>query len=104
VREALPLAFGDERRAVVLVSRQRAPVVVSAIPPSMHASLDPVVEQPVASTHSGACHRSARMLTQRDSSSAVCGYSSLSIMFFSSAPSRVLRWRVMSDLEADLGF
>src|SRR5215468_756467 len=49
----------------------------------MHASLDPVVEQPVASPPSGACQRSARMLTQRDSSSAVCGYSSLSIMFLS---------------------
>jgi hypothetical protein len=54
----------------------------SAIPPSMHASLDPVVEQPVAS-RPGACHRPARMLTQRCSSSAVCGYSSLSIMFLS---------------------
>jgi hypothetical protein len=48
----------------------------------MHASLDPVVEQPVAFMPTGACHRSARMFTQRDSSSAVCGYSSLSIMFF----------------------
>jgi hypothetical protein len=60
-----------------------------AIPPSMHASLDPVVEQPVdpawpasgAPDMAGACHRSARMATQRRSSSAVCGYSSLSIMF-----------------------
>ena len=32
-------------------------------------------------TTDGACHRSARMLTQRRSISAVCGYSSLSIMF-----------------------
>ncbi len=47
----------------------------------MHASLDPVVEHPVAPPSSVACHRSARMLTQRRSSSAVCGYSSLSIMF-----------------------
>ena len=47
----------------------------------MHASLDPVVEVPVAVSTDGACHRSARMLTQRDSISAVCGYSSLSIMF-----------------------
>ncbi len=50
-------------------------------PASMHASLEPVVEQPVASPSSGACHRWAIMLTQRRSSSAVCGYSSLSIMF-----------------------
>ncbi len=52
-----------------------------AMPPSMQASLDPVVEQPVADPCSGACHRLARMFTHRDSSSAVCGYSSLSIMF-----------------------
>ncbi len=51
------------------------------MPPSMHASLDPVVEQPVAERLRGACQRSARMSTQRDSISAVCGYSSLSIMF-----------------------
>ncbi len=49
----------------------------------MAASLDPVVEQPMADAASGACHRSARMCTQRDSISAVCGYSSLSIMFLS---------------------
>ncbi len=61
----------------------------SAMPPSMQASLDPVVEQPVepgsadpeCGTTDGACHRWARMLTQRRSSSAVSGYSSLSIMF-----------------------
>ena len=51
----------------------------------MHASLDPVVEQPVAapsaSVAAGACQRWARMFTHRRSSSAVCGYSSLSIMF-----------------------
>ena len=47
----------------------------------MHASLDPVVEQPTASP-CGACHSWPRMFTQRCSSSAVCGYSSLSIMFF----------------------
>ena len=52
-----------------------------AIPPSMQASLDPVVEQPVAPAEMSACHRSARMATQRRSISAVCGYSSLSIMF-----------------------
>ena len=54
-----------------------------AIPPSMAASLEPVVEQPVASSWSGELHRSDRMFTQRISSSAVCGYSSLSIMFLS---------------------
>ena len=53
----------------------------SAIPPSMQASLDPVVEQPVAWLPAGAFHRWLRMFTQRRSSSAVCGYSSLSIMF-----------------------
>ena len=49
----------------------------------MQASLEPVVEQPVASSGIGACHRSARIATQRRSISAVCGYSSLSIMFLS---------------------
>ncbi len=48
----------------------------------MQASLDPVVEQPVAWLPAGAFHRLLRMFTQRRSSSAVCGYSSLSIMFF----------------------
>ena len=47
----------------------------------MQASLDPVVEQPVAWLPCGAFHRLLRMFTQRRSSSAVCGYSSLSIMF-----------------------
>ncbi len=55
----------------------------SAIPASMHASLDPVVEQPTTAEGSGACHRSASIATQRRSSSAVRGYSSLSIMFLS---------------------
>jgi hypothetical protein len=54
-----------------------------ARPPSIAASLDPVVEQPVASSAFGACQSRLRMLTQRDSISAVCGYSSLSIMFLS---------------------
>ena len=49
----------------------------------MQASLDPVVEVPMASLSSGAFQRSARMLTQRCSISAVCGYSSLSIRFLS---------------------
>jgi hypothetical protein len=56
---------------------------LSASPPSIAASLEPVVEQPVACSASGACQSRLRMLTQRISSSAVCGYSSLSIMFLS---------------------
>ena len=65
----------------------------SAIPASIAASLEPVVEQPVADSDSGAFHRSARMFTQRDSIAAVIGYSSLSIMFLSavSAISRAPR-------------
>ena len=55
----------------------------SASPPSMQASLDPVVEQPVACSACGEFHRSARMLTQRSSISAVCGDSSRSTMFLS---------------------
>ena len=47
----------------------------------MQASLEPVVEQPVASPSSDAFHRWAMMFTHRRSSSAVWGYSSLSIMF-----------------------
>jgi len=49
----------------------------------MQASLEPVVEHPMAVAASGAFQRSARMRTQRASSSAVWGYSSLSIMFLS---------------------
>ncbi len=49
----------------------------------MQASLEPVVEQPVAPPSSGRAQSSASMFTQRRSSSAVCGYSSLSIMFLS---------------------
>ena len=54
-----------------------------AIPPSMAASLEPVVEQPIVLAAAGEFHRSASMWTQRPSISAVCGYSSLSIMFLS---------------------
>ena len=61
-------------------SRQRH---FRASPPSMQASLEPVVEQPVACSWAGEFHIEARMFTQRDSISAVCGYSSLSIMFLS---------------------
>ena len=62
-------------------SRQRH---FSAIPASIAASLEPVVEVPgglVAS--SGEFQSRLNMLTQRCSSSAVRGYSSLSIMFLS---------------------
>src|SRR6476469_3549688 len=54
-----------------------------ARPASMHASLEPVVEQPMAADASGACHSSASIRTHRSSSAAVRGYSSLSIMFLS---------------------
>src|SRR5215216_4914826 len=54
-----------------------------ASPPSMAASLEPVVEHPVAESVWGEFQRRLSMLTQRISSSAVCGYSSLSIMFLS---------------------
>jgi len=58
----------------------------------MHASLEPVVEQPVASAPpSSAPHSAASMFTQRRSSSAVCGYSSLSIMFLSRHSSMSVR-------------
>lgn len=56
---------------------------LNAMPASMQASEEPVVEQPTALSGSGACHRSASIDTQRRSSSAVRGYSSLSIMFLS---------------------
>ena len=56
---------------------------LSARPPSIAASLEPVVEHPVACSASGACHSLLSMLTQRASTSAVFGYSSLSIMFLS---------------------
>ena len=47
----------------------------------MHASDDPMAEQPTAPPLSGAFHRSASIWTHRRSISAVWGYSSLSIMF-----------------------
>jgi hypothetical protein len=55
----------------------------SARPPSIAASLEPVVEHPVAWSASGACQSRLSICTHRASSSAVCGYSSLSIMFLS---------------------
>ena len=57
----------------------------SAMPASITASLEPIVDAPTASPSSGALNRCATMLTQRRSISAVCGYSSLSIMFLSKA-------------------
>ena len=56
---------------------------LSAIPASIAASLEPVVEQPVASSWSGEFQSRLMMFTQRISMSAVRGYSSLSIMFLS---------------------
>ena len=47
----------------------------------MTASLEPIVDTPTAGP--GALKSSATMLMQRRSISAVCGYSSLSIMFLS---------------------
>src|SRR6266516_1858357 len=54
---------------------------LAAIPASMHASEEPTAEAPTVLAASGAFHRSAIMCTHRRSISAVCGYSSLSIMF-----------------------
>ncbi len=47
----------------------------------MHASDEPMAEAPTVLAASGAFHKSAIMCTHRRSISAVCGYSSLSIMF-----------------------
>src|ERR1700733_1725704 len=54
---------------------------LAAMPASMQASEDPIADAPTVLAAWGACHRSASMWTQRRSTSAVCGYSSLSIMF-----------------------
>ena len=54
-----------------------------AMPPNIAASLEPMVEQPVAAAPLGAFQSLAIIFTQRSSISAVCGYSSLSIMFLS---------------------
>ena len=53
---------------------------LSASPASITASEEPIVETPTPS--SGAWKSREIMLMQRFSISAVCGYSSLSIMFF----------------------
>jgi hypothetical protein len=60
---------------------------LSAIPASIAASLEPVVDVPVASSASGEFQSRLSMLTHRASSSAVAGYSSLSIMFLSNVSS-----------------
>ena len=49
----------------------------------MHASDDPMVEVPMLFSASGAFQRLASMCQQLSSIAAVCGYSSLSIMFLS---------------------
>ena len=54
---------------------------LAAIPASMQASEEPMAEVPTVLAASGAFHRSAIMCTQRRSISALCGYSSRSIMF-----------------------
>src|SRR5664280_1268016 len=54
---------------------------LAAMPPSMHASEEPMAEHPTAPPPLGAFPRSASICTQRRSISAVWGYSSLSIMF-----------------------
>src|SRR6185437_15272506 len=56
---------------------------LAAMPASMQASEEPIADAPTVLAEWGACHRSASMCTQRASISAVCGYSSLSIMFLS---------------------
>ena len=66
--------------AVLRAARQRHR---AARPPSMHASLEPTVDVPMVVAAAGECHKSASMWIQRLSSSADCGYSSLSIMFLS---------------------
>ena len=70
--------------AASCLARQRH---LAAIPASMHASEEPMVEVPTVLAASGAFHRSAIMCTQRRSISADCGYSSLSIRFLSMARS-----------------
>ena len=52
-------------------------------PPSMQASDEPTVDVPMGSSSGFACHKSPIMATQRFSRSAVMGYSSLSMAFFS---------------------
>ena len=51
----------------------------------MHASDEPIAEVPIVVWGSGEFHRSASICTHRSSIDAVCGYSSLSIMFLSNA-------------------
>jgi hypothetical protein len=77
-------AASREEGAASPASRRRcAQRRLSAIPASIAASLEPVVEQPTAGPSYDVPHRRESIATQRRSSSAVCGYSSLSIMFLS---------------------
>src|ERR1700733_12394913 len=72
----LSVGFPAARR----LARQRH---LAAMPPSMHASEDPMAEQPTGASVVGAFHKWDRMDTQRRSISAVWGYSSLSMRFLS---------------------
>ena len=56
---------------------------LNASPASMQASDDPIADVPIVVCGSGEFQRSARIWTHRSSMAAVCGYSSLSIMFLS---------------------
>ena len=56
----------------------------------MHASDEPTVDVPIGSSSGFACHKSAIMATQRFSRSAVMGYSSLSMAFFSMTSDMIL--------------
>ena len=66
------------------------------MPASIAASLEPVVDVPVASSVSGEFHKRRSMFTQRCSSSAVRGYSSLSIMFLSNVSA--MSWRAWGSI------
>src|ERR1022692_2133831 len=81
VRLIRRLAFGLPLGAPPPPGGPAPPRRWAAMPASMHASEDPMAEAPTVLAASGACHKSASMWTQRRSTSAVCGYSSLSIMF-----------------------
>ena len=63
---------------------------LSANPPSMQASLDPIVETPIVVVELGAFQRVAIIVAQRTSIAALAGYSSLSIMFLSAEAAIIL--------------
>src|SRR5260370_18713619 len=56
---------------------------LSASPPSIQASDEPIVDVPIAPCGSGACQSLASIFQHLVSIAAVAGYSSLSIMFLS---------------------